>query len=130
MQRRTNVETNSNMPLGAAQVVTALNPEAKRKLIQAALDQFLAGQATEVEYEVFRDRHNMIASTAYQACQFLEAAAGRSVPFDIFYIWADTLRQRYLQSRSGRRSGLALSQEPVQVPAAIHLGQEDGNARE
>ena len=116
--------TNSNM-LPAATQAAALTPAIKRQRIQLALDNFLAGRAGEADLAVFRDRRFMIASTADQACRFLEAAAGRSVPFDVYAAWADTLRQRWLQAQSGRRSGALLSQELVEVPPAYPLGEEE-----
>jgi hypothetical protein len=44
-----------------------------------------AGQADESDFAVFRDRHFPTA-TAEQAYSFIKAAAGRSVPFDVYVI--------------------------------------------
>jgi hypothetical protein len=103
-----------------------LTKAAKRQRVQHALERFLAGQANESDFAVFRDRHVMYCATADQACRFIEAAAGQSVPFDVFYIWSNILRYRWLQSLSGRRSGGALlSRDVVEVPAAYEFEEED-----
>jgi hypothetical protein len=116
------MKTNSSKPKAGGQVI--LDSAAKRQLVQDALDRFVAGQADDSDYDLFRDRGVMIASTAEQACRFLEVAKGRTVPFDIWVLWADVLRQRWYQAQSGRRSGSLLSRELVEVPAAS-LGSED-----
>jgi hypothetical protein len=91
-----------------------LDPRAR---VQAALDKFCSGQASEAIYEVFRDRDLMKCSTAEHACRFLEAAAKRTVPFDIYAIWANILRGRWYQAQSSKRSGSRFSRELVEVPA-------------
>lgn len=115
------MKTTSNMP----------PPATKRQRVQLALDRFCIGQANESDFAVFRDRRYMIASSADQACRFIEAATGRSVPFDVYVIWASILRERHLMSIAGRRSGAMhrsrskLSQERVQVLTTVHHAEED-----
>lgn len=119
------MKPNSNTPSAAAQVIP-LTKAAKRQLVLQALERFLGGQASESEWAVFRDRYVMYTATADQACAFIEAAAGRSVPFDVYAIWSNILRYRWMQSLSGRRSGGSLvSQEMVDVPAAYSLDEEE-----
>lgn len=125
------MKANSNLPpIGAP---AALTPVVKRKLVQDAVSRFLAGQLSDGDLAIFRDHNMMKTATADQACQFLESATGRNVPFDVYVKWANLLRQRYLQSlSSGRRNGSLLSQETVQVPAALPavFEQEDENTRD
>ena len=95
-----------------------LDSTAKRALVQAALDKFRSGQGTDAEYGTFRNRSLMMSSTAEHACLFLEAAAKRTVPFDVYAIWANILRERWYQAQSGKRSsGSRFSRELVEVPA-------------
>ena len=118
------MKANSKPPPTEAQV--PLTKAAKRQQVQVALNRFLAGQANEGDL-AFRDRRLMYCATADQACKFIEAAAGCSVPFDVFFIWSNILRYRWMQSLSGRRSsGSLLSQESVEVPAAFQLEEEEG----
>jgi hypothetical protein len=107
-------------------VIVPLTAEAKRQAVQLALANYLAGNASDGDLAVFRDHRFMKTATADQACRFIEAVTGRSVPFDLYVTWANVLRQRYLQSLSGR--GSSLSQQPMEVPAPMPLfGQDDEN---
>jgi hypothetical protein len=108
--------SNSNSKTALPEPQAIYDKKEKRALVQQALDRFSAGQATEADYNVFRNRGAMVSSTAEQACRFLEASAGRQVPFDIHVIWANILRERWYQAQSGRRTGAMLSQELVSVP--------------
>ena len=120
------MRTNSNTPPTAAQ--GSLAKAERRRRVQLALDHFCAGQASESDLAIFRERHFMNCATAEQACKFIEAAAGRTFPHDVLFIWANVLRYRWLQSLSGRRSGGSmLSQDLVEVPAAMHLAEEDSD---
>src|SRR5262245_8104211 len=101
----------------AAEPQSGLNSKANRQRIQVALERFIAGQATDADYEIFRDRAFMYCATAMQCCQFIEAVPGRKFPFDVYHAFANTLRIRWLQSLSGKRSGSLLSRELVEVPA-------------
>ena len=70
----------------------------------------------------------MHCATADQACAFIEAATGRSVPFDVYATWSNILRYRWMQAQSGRRSTSKWSQEEVQVPAPLPLFEQDDGA--
>jgi hypothetical protein len=94
-----------------------LDSAAKRARVQAALDKFCSGQGTDRDYEVFRNRSLMVSSTAEQACHFLEASAKRTIPFDVYAIWANILRERWYQAQSSKRSTSRYSHELVEVPA-------------
>jgi len=102
-----------------------LDKKAKRQRIQVALERFVTGQATHADYDVIRDRAFMYSATALQCCQFIEAAPGRTVPFDVYHTIANTLRIRWLQSLSGRRSGSMLSRESVEVPVISCEGESE-----
>lgn|SRR5262245_57193369 len=100
-----------------------LDSTAKRAVVQTALDHFLVGQTTEADWEVFRTRSLMVSSTAEHACRFLEAAAKRTVPFDIYAIWANILRERWYQAQSSKRSTSRWSRELVEVPVISSEGE-------
>jgi hypothetical protein len=98
-----------------------LTPASKRQRVQDALDRYIAGQASDSDLAVFRDRGLMYTATAEQACRFIEAAtgAGRPVPSDLLLIWANILRHRYLvgrHSRLLREQKLALAQLKQEQP--------------
>src|SRR4051812_6057887 len=87
---------------------------AKRERVQLALDRFCTGLADDGDFAVFRDRRFSYCATADQACQFLKAAAGRSVPFDIYVTWSNILRHRYLVGQHMR-----LKRQPMQTPTVL-----------
>lgn len=100
---------------------------AKRQRVQLALDHFIAGEASEADLAVFRDPHFTYCASGEQACEFIGAAAGRSVPFDIYVIWANVLRHRYLVGRSWlKRNPTPMSTVPMQVPT-IRLVDDDAD---
>src|SRR5262245_12954787 len=106
----------SNSPRPEAQS-TPLDSTAKRALVQAALERFLTSRATDADLDVFRNRDLMNAGSAEQARQFIRGTQGRSVPFDIYALWANLLCERWGQSQSGKRSASRWSRELVKVPA-------------
>jgi hypothetical protein len=112
-------------PAATPEDIPMMSKAAKRQRVAHALDRFLTGQASESDYAVFRDRRLMYCATADQACAFIATAANRSIPFDVYAIWANLLRIRWMQSLSGRRSGALVSQELVEVPAAYPLEDEE-----
>ena len=96
--------------------------------MQLALDHFCVGQAGDSDLAVFRDRHSWVARLQSRRVEFIEAAAGRTFPHDVLFIWANTLRYRWMQSLSGRRSGGAMvSEELVEMPAALLLAEEESD---
>ena len=68
----------SNTPHPEAQSTPILDKQASRQRIQAVIERFVAGQATDADYEVIRDRPFTYCATAAQCCQIIEAAAGRT----------------------------------------------------
>jgi hypothetical protein len=105
---------------------TPPTPAAKRKRVQLALDNFVNSCANDDDLAVFRDRRFTYCATAEQACRFIEAATGRSVPFDIYVTWSNILRHRYLVGRHMRlkRQPMQMPTVPMQVPA-VHLEEEE-----
>jgi hypothetical protein len=109
----------SNTPRLEPQQSIPLDKKASHQRIQNAIDRFVAGQTTDADYEVIRDRNFVYCATGIQCCQFIEAAPGRKVPFDVVFIVANTLRMRWLQAQSNQRRRALLSREPVEVPVIL-----------
>lgn len=96
----------------------AIDPAARHQRVEIAIDNFVAGQATDDDLDIFRNHAYMRTASALQACRFIKSAMGRTVNFDVFATWSGVLRQRYLQSLSGRRNGGSnLPRDLVEVPA-------------
>jgi hypothetical protein len=91
--------------------MSSLNP-GKRQQIQNALDRFVAGTATKQDFDNFRDRNLMYCATGNQACQFIAAIPRQTkgVPVDVMYVWAETLRLRWLHSRRDRKEAAIIWQ--------------------
>jgi hypothetical protein len=103
-----------------------LDKQASRQRIQAAIDHLVAGQATEADHSVIRDRPFIYCATGDQCCQIIGAGAG--IPTDVFAVAALTLRIRWIQRQSGRRTfPLRWSREPM--PPLVPPFEEEGGQK-